>query len=87
MRTWPGETTLNAPINSAARERHTSATISALIAFANPAQAKQDDPGVRETLPEDKVAEVLVRRHQNRVPRIGLAEDLFVSNARRQLGT
>jgi len=51
-----------------------------------PGQAKQDDPGVRKPLPKDKVAEILVRRHQNRVPRVGLAEDLFVSNARRQLG-
>ena len=39
-----------------------------------------------ETLPEDKVAEVLVRRQENRAPRVGLAQDLFVSNARRELG-
>ena len=51
-----------------------------------PCQAKQDDPGVRETLPEDKIAEVPVRCQQNRVPRVGLAQDLVVSNARRQLG-
>ena len=41
---------------------------------------------MRETLPEDKIAEVPVRCQQNRVPRVGLAQDLFVSNARRQLG-
>jgi hypothetical protein len=48
-------------------------------------KAKQDHPGVYEALPEDQLAEVLVRSQQNRPPCVGLPQDLLIGNAGGQL--
>lgn len=44
IRSCPGEMTLNAPSNPAARVRQTSATISALVSFVNPASRSSITP-------------------------------------------
>jgi hypothetical protein len=41
---------------------------------------------VHEALPEDQLAEVLVRGQQNGAPCVGLLQDFLICNAGRQLG-
>ena len=41
---------------------------------------------MRKALAEDEIAEVLVGRHWNRAPGLGVAQDFLVGDARRQLG-
>jgi hypothetical protein len=41
---------------------------------------------MHETLPEDQLAEVLVRGQQNGAPRVGLLQNVLLCDAGRQLG-
>ena len=48
-------------------------------------KTKQDNAGMNEALPEDELAEVLVRRQQDGPPRVGLLQHVLVRHAWRQL--